>query len=118
MLKEGRALISQFHRAPMLVCPRLFDFDLLDRLLETAFGDDRDGEPLDAVSGLDAIAIVPMPFHVLRAVIDHVFVATSDQVEKAFPRNVAGLDDGNAHVMITRRPLTDVAGKGRCHSSY
>src|SRR4029078_11849041 len=72
----------------------------------------RNGEPLDTRSGLDAISIVPVPLYVLRAVIDHVFVALPDQVEKALPGYVTGLNNGNAHqlgsVGFTRTTSRDV----------
>src|SRR3954449_11074845 len=80
----------------MFFRPRLFDRYLVDRLLETALGNHRDGQPFDAVRGLDAIAVVPMPLHILDTVEDHVFIALSDQIEKALPWHVAGLHDGDA----------------------
>jgi hypothetical protein len=85
----------------MLVRPRFSNFDAVDRLPKTAAGDDGDGKPFEAVHGLDAIAVVPMSLDELSAVIDHVFVASPDQVEKALPGNVTGLDDANAHVLAT-----------------
>ena len=82
----------------MFIRPRFVGLDLVDRLLETTLGDHGNGQPLDAIGGLDAIAIVPMPLHILRTVIDHVFIAPPDQVEKALPGNVTGLNDANTHV--------------------
>ena len=82
----------------MLVRPRLFDFNLINSLLEPPFGHDRDRKPLDAVGGFDSVAIVPMPLRVLRAVKDHIFVASADQIEETLPGNVTGLNDGNTHV--------------------
>src|ERR1700687_5672091 len=87
----------------MLVRPWFFDFDLVYRLFETARGDNRDGQTLDALCGLDALAVVPMPLRILRAVKRHVFIALPDQVEKSLPGDVAGLDDANAHVKIHGR---------------
>src|SRR3954463_10884881 len=80
----------------MLFRPGLFDRYLVDRLLETAFGNHRYRQPFDAVRGLDAIAVVPMPLHILDTVEHHVFVALCYQVEKALPRYVTGLHDGDA----------------------
>src|SRR4051812_14915511 len=80
----------------MLFRPRLFDRYLVDRLLETSLGNYRYGQPFEAVRGLDAIAVVPMPLHILDTVEDHVLVALSDQVEKALPRHIAGLHDAGA----------------------
>jgi len=97
-LEEGGALVRQLKSTPMLVRPRLFDLNLVDRLLKAPLGNDGNGEPLDAVGGPDPIAIVPMPPDILHAVEDHVLVALSDQVKKALPGYVAGLDDADAHV--------------------
>src|SRR3954469_8211064 len=80
----------------MFFRPGLFDCYLVDRLLETALGNHRYGQPFDAVRGLDAIAVVPMPLHILDTVEHHVFVALCYQVEKALPRHVTGLHDGDA----------------------
>src|SRR3954466_7678320 len=80
----------------MLFRPGLFDRYLVDRLLETALGNHRYGQPFDAVRGLDAIAVVPMPLHILDTVEHHVFIALCYQVEKALPRYVTGLHDGDA----------------------
>jgi hypothetical protein len=96
----------------MLVRPWLLDLDLVDRLLETAPRDDRDSEPLNAIGGLDAVAVVPMPLDVLRTVKHHILVASADKVEKTLPWNVAGLDDANAHVMTRDSMDFDVTTAG------
>jgi len=90
----------------VLLCPRLLDFDLIDRLLEATSSDDWNSEPLEAVGGLDAIAVVPMPLHILCAIEDHIFVAMSDEVKKAFPWNVTRLNDADSHVFVV--PLIDL----------
>src|ERR1700730_3905910 len=95
----------------MLVRPWPFDFDLVDSLLEAALGDGRNGEPFDALGGLDAVAVVPVPLHELGTVVDHVFVAAPDQVEKDIPGNGAGLDDANAHVSTFIQGLTGTAAE-------
>jgi hypothetical protein len=48
--KKGGTIVGQFKRAPVLLGPRFFDFDLVDGLLETTLGDDRDGQPFPARS--------------------------------------------------------------------
>ena len=58
----------------MFVRPRFFDFDFVDWLLKTAFCDYGYREPLNAIGGLYAVAIMPMPLHILHAVKDYVFV--------------------------------------------
>src|SRR4051812_15337262 len=92
----------------MLFRPRLFDRYLVDRLLETALRNHRYGQPFDAVRGLDAIAVVPMPLHILDTVEHHVFVALCNQVEKSLPRYVTGLHDGDA--LRLRRRVRRVFG--------
>ncbi|MGY4357831.1 hypothetical protein ACVW0J_004324 [Bradyrhizobium sp. i1.7.7] len=57
------------------------------------FGHDRNREPFDAIGGLDPVAVVPVPLHILHTIVDHVFVALADEVEEAPPGDVAGLDD-------------------------
>src|SRR5947209_18504490 len=110
VLKKRGALIGELQRAPMLLRPRLFDRHFVDRLLETTLGDHRDSQPFDAVRGLDAIAVVPMPLHILDTIEDHVLVALPDQVEKALPRHIAGLHDGYAprfrRLLLARREIT------------
>lgn len=58
---------------------------------------------------------MPVPLYVLRAVIDHVFVALPDQVEKTLPGNVTGLNNGNAHssdLQNLRAPRRRMVGLG------
>jgi hypothetical protein len=81
----------------MLFGPRLCNFDLIDGLFKASSADDRYSDPLRSSGGLDAIAIVPVALHKLRTVVDHVFVATTDQVEKAPRGDVARLNDGDSH---------------------
>lgn len=96
-VEEWRATIGEFQRSPVLLGPGLFDLDLVDRLVEPSLGYDRNRQPFDAVGGLDPVAVVPVPLHILHAIENHVFVALPDKVEEAFPGNVAGLDDRNSH---------------------
>jgi hypothetical protein len=49
-----------------------------------------------------------MALDVLRTIVDDVFVASADQVEKALPGNVAGLDDTNLHVIARGRTDRDL----------
>lgn len=94
----------------MLLGPGLSNFNLVDPLPEAAAGDNRDREPFDAVLGLDTVAIVPMPLNVLSTVVNDVFVAPPDQIEKTFPGNIAGLDDADTHdgeVPITQLKIAE-----------
>jgi hypothetical protein len=51
---------------------------LVDRLAKTAAGLNRNGEPFDAIRGLDAIAVMPVAFNELGTIINHVFIASAD----------------------------------------
>jgi hypothetical protein len=81
----------------MLVHPR-FSIDLSDWLLEAALGEYSDR--LTRLAVLRWLTVVPMLLHILRAAEHHLFIASSDRVEKASPWDVTGLDDANAQMRL------------------
>ena len=54
------------------------------------------GEPLCPLGRLDEVPVSPVPSGVLHVVIQDELIDMGDEVEVAFPRNVIGLQDGNA----------------------
>src|SRR5947209_18064875 len=102
--------------APMTFIPcGIGDAGFLDRLQIAAFDVDRNGEPQETLRRLDAVAVPPVPLRELGVVEQDEFIDVPNEIEVAFPRYVAGLDDrdglrhagGGAGVLAIAKPVGD-----------
>src|SRR5690349_15099746 len=84
-------------RGPVLAAPIRVAYPSLSDLLRVlAFDLHRDGEPMQAVTGFDQIAVAPIAARILNVVIQDEDVDQVDEVEISLPRNITGLHDRGA----------------------
>src|SRR5206468_2060378 len=70
---------------------------VVDQGREGAALAERDRDPFQSVRGLDAIAVAEATAAVLHVIQEDEVIRAADEVEVPLPRQVAGLDDRDAH---------------------
>jgi hypothetical protein len=95
--EERRTAEKLVQGLPVLVLPpSVHRRHVADRALVA--GTDRDRQPLQAIAGLDSVAVAPAARRKLGVVVEHEDVGVADEIEIALPRKVRGLvDDDPRH---------------------
>src|SRR6202008_968409 len=109
----GSSAVVGFKRLPVLLLPSTVpQFDIADPPANTR--PNRDADPLETVGGLDPVPVTPVVLGELHVIVKDELIHGGNHVEVAFPRNVVGLQDGDA----LHPPPLHAAGSGPLPRSH
>jgi hypothetical protein len=93
--EKGRPGVTGFQGSPMFIGPlRLAYHNLVNALMVSAALAYWDGQPKGAVSRHYAVAVAPIPFSELDGIVDDELIHRTQQIEIAFPGDIARLQYG------------------------